>query len=533
MEYGPPPQGYPTPGADVPAAPPGFRSASARSRVKGLVWSLGVLVGLIQLIVPVASVIWIIFVILKVAFTGPDVQVENAVWHQGRVWLPQRHSVKVAEGEEKKRRWRLIGIKEEDDVKNAALPDDMADALSPPRLVAGKQLWVLSSKMRGKLEGDAVVGAEPGKRLEAVSRPFVLQGAAAVLSKDDRQLRVQQLEGTSWSDAGAIGLDLPESEYPDDMVVVPADGVLHVFFETSDGDVMYGQGKAGGSGDSGFGKATTTGSGFAAGTTDGKLWLARVVDLEDWDRLEILEKSGEKWKVAATRKGQSAGDLHWIKRDGHAILVVGSALGGIKLMRFDGHALEEIASTGTGILKVIAWVLLPQLASLVLTVLFAFLVAFVLRGARVTEYQSDLGGDAEIASLLRRIVARLIDTALIILPLLVALAWALTAGGMDRLMAATGTGAQMVLCAWGLLMFGVMCAMEGHNGLTPGKAAVGIRVLGDDLQPCGVGRALLRNFLFAVDGMLMYVVGVMVIALSARQQRLGDMVAKTIVVRRK
>ncbi len=67
--------------------------------------------------------------------------------------------------------------------------------------------------------------------------------------------------------------------------------------------------------------------------------------------------------------------------------------------------------------------------------------------------------------------------------------------------------------------------------MTPGKWLLGLRVLGDDLRPCGFSRALLRNVLGAADGSLVYLVGMVVIALSARQQRLGDLAVRTVVIR--
>jgi RDD family len=73
--------------------------------------------------------------------------------------------------------------------------------------------------------------------------------------------------------------------------------------------------------------------------------------------------------------------------------------------------------------------------------------------------------------------------------------------------------------------------IEGTWGVTPGKWLLGLRVLGDDLRPCGFSRALLRNVLGAADGSLVYLVGMVVIALSARQQRLGDLAVRTVVIR--
>lgn len=72
--------------------------------------------------------------------------------------------------------------------------------------------------------------------------------------------------------------------------------------------------------------------------------------------------------------------------------------------------------------------------------------------------------------------------------------------------------------------------LEGRWGWTPGKGAVGIRVVGTDLKPCGLGRALLRNVLKLVDGFFNFMVGVMLVALTENWQRVGDMAARTVVI---
>jgi uncharacterized RDD family membrane protein YckC len=73
---------------------------------------------------------------------------------------------------------------------------------------------------------------------------------------------------------------------------------------------------------------------------------------------------------------------------------------------------------------------------------------------------------------------------------------------------------------------------EGRWGFTPGKWVVGIRLLGDDLAVCGFKRALLRNALTIVDGMLAFAPALAIIALGANWQRAGDIAAKTVVVRK-
>jgi uncharacterized RDD family membrane protein YckC len=74
--------------------------------------------------------------------------------------------------------------------------------------------------------------------------------------------------------------------------------------------------------------------------------------------------------------------------------------------------------------------------------------------------------------------------------------------------------------------------MEALRGQTLGKMVVGIKVVREDGSPVGVWQSLVRSVLRVVDGLFVGIVGALLIATSRKQQRLGDRVAHTIVVRR-
>jgi uncharacterized RDD family membrane protein YckC len=96
---------------------------------------------------------------------------------------------------------------------------------------------------------------------------------------------------------------------------------------------------------------------------------------------------------------------------------------------------------------------------------------------------------------------------------------------------ATWIAAVLVFMAFAVYYgyFAVFEAMWG--GQTPGKRAVGLRVITLSGQPITTYEALLRNLLRIVDQLPgIYAVGVLSIFLTARNQRLGDLVAGTVVV---
>jgi uncharacterized RDD family membrane protein YckC len=74
--------------------------------------------------------------------------------------------------------------------------------------------------------------------------------------------------------------------------------------------------------------------------------------------------------------------------------------------------------------------------------------------------------------------------------------------------------------------------MEGYRGQTVGKMLFGIRVVREDGGGApGFKAALVRSLLRVVDGLFGYLVGFVAVLASEKNQRLGDMAARTLVVR--
>jgi uncharacterized RDD family membrane protein YckC len=93
---------------------------------------------------------------------------------------------------------------------------------------------------------------------------------------------------------------------------------------------------------------------------------------------------------------------------------------------------------------------------------------------------------------------------------------------------------------WAFILFLVWLVFTGYfvvfetvwNGQTPGKRLLRIRALKDTGGPVGFYEALLRNVLRSVDSFpTFYAVGIISALATAREQRLGDLVAGTVVVR--
>lgn len=97
----------------------------------------------------------------------------------------------------------------------------------------------------------------------------------------------------------------------------------------------------------------------------------------------------------------------------------------------------------------------------------------------------------------------------------------------------TGSVSSILLVLVGILFTGYKLLFEAiWNGQTLGKRLVGIRVVQENGLPVEFAQVLVRHLLRLVDFLpSLYFLGVLCILASRRGQRLGDMVAGTVVVR--
>ena len=81
-------------------------------------------------------------------------------------------------------------------------------------------------------------------------------------------------------------------------------------------------------------------------------------------------------------------------------------------------------------------------------------------------------------------------------------------------------------------IFPAVCELH-FDGATPGKKALGLRVVNDDGTPVDPAAAVIRNLLRAVDFLpVMYGVGLVSMLVNREFKRLGDLAAQTVVVYR-
>jgi uncharacterized RDD family membrane protein YckC len=129
-----------------------------------------------------------------------------------------------------------------------------------------------------------------------------------------------------------------------------------------------------------------------------------------------------------------------------------------------------------------------------------------------------------------RCVAALIDTAWM-LALLLAVGFTLFVLALEAAPLELLAGIGVAVVSLVLVVFPLAFEL-GSRGQTPGKRMMQIRVVSADGSPASSGQLLLRNLLRLVDFLPSgYAVGAVAMFASQREQRLGDLVAGTLVIR--
>ena len=164
--------------------------------------------------------------------------------------------------------------------------------------------------------------------------------------------------------------------------------------------------------------------------------------------------------------------------------------------------------------------------------------------ARFTKPEYDFGAQTvKLASLGWRGLARLIDLGLLGFTT-VGMGWLMTRGfdwqsfaealnlKVDHSTVFIARRVAAILIAWCLVSVLATLMAQAVWGVTPGKWMCGLRTVRTSLRRCGFARSLVREIVFFVDCCygLCWTPGIVSIAFTDRRQRLGDLVADTIVV---
>lgn len=417
-------------------------------------------------------------------------------------------------------------------------------SMDNPWLLAGAdRLWIISSSEVGFFQDGKINILSKEKILGEISRPFLYEGHPAVIEEGPNGFAFAVFVDGAWQRKVFFTLKLQERLGPirDSFQGISKDQKLYLFLK--------------------FGNTLYYREGLPLEETDQRdvwqpvsevkrHWLAVLMDGEPTVFLRQAEElpskvvglrlQGETWKSFFSYDAGMTTEMgiYPLGQPGKFAILRQSFPGSLRLVQIDGGKVVKEIRHGSGFP-------FPRFFGVMMlgfygpTLLFPLVLAVVLsrlmKKHRICEHRAG-SLTMPFASILRRALSQIIDFFVLGAPAIAGVLLLFPIFDMEKMFSSgpvhlVGFGLMFGEIFWGIFCLLAYSFLEGRWGVTPGKWAVGIRVLGTDLRLCGFGRALVRNLLKFIDGFFNFMVGILLAALSENWQRVGDMAARTVVVR--
>jgi uncharacterized RDD family membrane protein YckC/uncharacterized protein YndB with AHSA1/START domain len=534
-----------------PATDPahGYLSEQSKRRFTAVAGILGAVFFVAQVLLPML----VMFMAMGPMMLGSELSIadlDTATLWRNELWFMER-TTKVSVRDPKSSASRLtlrhVHLADLSDAGPALALDAAAIDSSPALLPIGDRLWVIGADTVSYYEGGALTRLGRARRPARASRPFVCQGLPAVISRGTHvQLAALHENGgkAEWTpEELPLGL-ASEAGSLRSLQAVEANGRLWLFAELCMEEpercsLSYREAENW--------VSLVEDTGWGASWTALELGSRVAVVLSDRDEggtkglsVVTVTPSGPQRQHVDLEGGRMAWS-RWraLSLDTRLVVVSEGMPGSLRLAEVaEGRVVRSARTRGSFPFgpDMLLFMMIPQFLPILLSLVLALVLTAQMRRHRVQDYM--FGGQTRrFASLWQRALAQLVD----IVPF--AVGFAVPMAALWRLFSDPETlieagasfpfllfGLFIAAFVWALLVLVVFSYLEGRFGRTPGKWLLGIRVLGTNLQPCGFGRAFLRNLLTFVDGFFNFLVGALLVALTDNWQRLGDLAARTIVV---
>lgn len=545
-------------------APEGYFTHEAKQKYQ--VW-VGVAAGLtiaVQMLLPMLILLPAMFAsALESGFEITMPAVDRCAYWKNHVWVPEESL-----GPGQSSGLTLFGLNLDDEKARREIALDMS---SPALLPGDDRLWLVSTEAVGYLKDGEVTIERPLMPLQDVSRPFFHQGRPSVIGNDATGYALWSFADGEWQRVGGVDLDgaqLQRFVLADVQVVNSHDGLhfflrkggtlyyrndLEIVHEEADSPAQTGEPSP--PDDNGAAQMSAT-------EADSGKWSPVAVVGYEWYAIEMvgqpvvfhrkevgprsqiigLERDAGRWEQCfAIELGLvTAAGVCALDESGQMGVLTQGVFGALRLREFHDSKLVAERKYG-GEMPMFggsdffwAMTIFPQVVTVVTTLIFAGVLSWLIAAHRDQRFYSAVG-PLPFASLWRRAAALLVDGAIISLPAAPVGWWIYAEFDFEQMFDpqqfAPVIGWLSAFIVWGLSWFFVLSFTEGRLGCTPGKWLLGIRVVSTDLRPCGFGLGVVRRLLLLVDSLFQFMVGLLVLAYTAKLQRLGDLAAGTVVLK--
>lgn len=511
--------------------PKGYISEEAKRKFTKIAGVLGAVFLIGQVFIPLSVAFILIFF-----FDEPDTHrtflVDYAVYWKEKIWYTETITdFKHPKAREK----NLMSL----DLEKSGTPDKITSLpIDGYQLLPDSDsLWIISSSSIGYYKGDTIYVLPMGDTTNnIIPRPFLYEGFPATFKLElDSIVSLYYYKDKQWYKRESITLLDKEFLYLD-LEIIGHNRDYHFFLEI-EGIVYYWKG---------FPKKGKRIWDYWKPIAKAKYnWISTLINSKPAffhakdDTIFGLIKRGNTWEKYLTypleyhssidRFGVIAfneRDLIIIKQSSYPDDIEIHLLENKSLVRKINYLYPEkkselppLAGPTIGLSILLYLILLPCILALIFT--------FQMPKYKKVEYTKNV----YYASIGRRALSQFIDAIIIIVPIAIVFTLAISGASffLRRYFILIIYPTAML---WAFVVTTIYSFFEGKWGVTVGKLVFKIQVLGTDLKPCGFGRALIRNLLKVFDGFFYFMVGIMIIALSDNWQRVGDLAARTIVVRK-
>ena len=523
--------------------PRGYVSTAAKTAfVKRAVFSVGV-GAFVQIAIPIIAMFMTIHTVMGQNLTSRSIDPSRGAFWKGAVWLVADPGVALNPDDPAHTQLLKWVPDSENPPDEAKLPP----VLDPQLLATDETLWIVGSDVVAAMSAEGTVPVRVDRKWGYTSEVFLLEDRPSMFEIDGDRLELHAFTDGAWKTTEVK--DLPAGS-GDNLNFYKLD-----ILDTPSGPLVFARGKEGihyREGLSGFatqpietlpfavkmGKYATV---WTATVLDGKPVLITLSEDIFKQKIEGFRKEGESFEKffeitagIVSRMGAYSTD-----DPGRLLIATEGMPGSITIFDVrDGEVVEKTrlsqsglipAQTGTGSS------LLSNAVGVIMALIVGLMISSWMRRYKLAELRTE-HGDLVLASLARRGAATMVDSLIILGP--VVAGWFLFVESNPFDVEEHGISGLVDMfkffgaaSVWMIVWIALFSIMESRSGMTPGKRLARIRVLHVDLNPCGLGRALLRNMLkYLVDSMFDFLLGILLIALTEKRQRLGDLAAGTVVV---
>lgn len=415
-----------------------------------------------------------------------------------------------------------------------------------PWLLPGTdRLWIISSSAIGFYQNGEITVVSKERTLGDISRPFLYEGYPAVIEERPTGFALMVFVEDTWEKKLPLTLNFKEmrDRLHYNLQALSSEGKLHLFLkfghtlyyrqglptaETGDRDVWQ--------------PVAEVGCDWLAVLIDGEPVVFHHGTREGTWKIIGLRLTGGNWRsfFAYDAGITSEMGVYPLGQPDRFAMLMQSFPGSLRLVQVDGTRVTSEIRHGSGFpfprgfMVMMAGFYVP---TLILPLILAVILSGFMMRYRICEHKAG-SVSMRFASLTRRAFAQIVDFFVLGAPAIAGVLFLYPISDIEKMFGSAPFhflavfGLMLGTLLWAIVCLFVFSFLEGKWGVTPGQWAVGIRVLGTELRPCGFGRALVRNLLKFIDGFFNFMIGILLVALTENWQRVGDMAARarTVVV---